>query len=105
MGFEGCTDDWGREGREGGGLGANFTLRGFLEVLELLVPGQSLLLAHSPVDGNCWEVLLNQKLRQGHATLHRLDEDDHLVELQHIEKLKEFPVLLRVLQLDIVLPQ
>ena len=29
----------------------------------------------------------------------------HLVELQHIKKLEQLPVLLRVLQLDIVLPQ
>merc|ERR1712203_775251 len=76
-----------------------------LEVLELLVPGQPLLLAHPPVDGDGGEVLLNQQLSQGHAALHRLDEDDHLVELQHIKKLKQLPVLLRVLQLDVVLPQ
>merc|ERR1719318_2554734 len=34
-----------------------------------------------------------------------IDEDDDLVEFQHIQKLKQLPVLLRVLQLDIVLPQ
>merc|ERR1719264_2520225 len=76
-----------------------------LEVLELLIPGQPLLLAHPPVDGDGGEVLLNQQLSQGHAALHRLDENNHLVELQHIKKLKQLPVLLRVLQLDIVLPQ
>merc|ERR1719336_2444938 len=76
-----------------------------LEVLELLVPGKPLLLAHAPVDGDGREVLLNQQLGQCHAPLHRLDEDHHLVELQHIQELKELAVLLRVLQLDVVLPQ
>ena len=42
------------------------------------IPGQPLLLAHAPVDGDGWEVLLNQQLRQGHAPLHRLDKDHHL---------------------------
>merc|ERR1719323_656550 len=74
-----------------------------LEDLELLVPGEPLLLAHAPVDGDGREVLLNQQLGQCHAPLHRLDEDHHLVELQHIQELKELAVLLRVLQLDVVL--
>ena len=30
---------------------------------------------------------------------------NHLVELQHVKELKELPVLLGVLQLDVVLPQ
>ena len=42
------------------------------------LPGQPLLLAHPPVDGDGGEVLLNQQLGQGHAALHRLDEDNHL---------------------------
>ena len=29
----------------------------------------------------------------------------HLVKLQHIKELKQLPILLRVLQLDVVLPQ
>merc|ERR1719361_1316118 len=76
-----------------------------LEVLELLVPGQPLLLAHAPVDSDGGEVLLDQQLRQRHASLHGLDEDHHLVKLQHVKQLKELPVLLRVLQFDVVLPQ
>ena len=49
-----------------------------LEVLELLVAGESLLLVHSPVDGDGGEVLLDQELGEGHATLDALDEDDDL---------------------------
>merc|ERR1712106_268449 len=33
------------------------------------------------------------------------DEDNNLVKFEHIEKFKQLPVLLRILQLDIVLPQ
>ena len=53
-----------------------------LEILELLVPRQSLLLSHPPVDGDGWEVLLNQELGQSHATLDRLHKNDNL-EIKH----------------------
>jgi len=49
-----------------------------LEVLELLVPGEALLLSHASVDGDGREVLLCEKLGQGHAALYGLDEYDHL---------------------------
>ena len=49
-----------------------------LEILELLVSGQSLLLSHAAVDGNRGKVLLDEKLGQGNTPLDRLDEDDHL---------------------------
>ena len=49
-----------------------------LEILELLVAGEPLLLVHAAVDGDGREVLLDQQLRQGHATLHALHEDHHL---------------------------
>ena len=42
------------------------------------IPRQPLLLAHSPVDGDGGEVLLDQQLGKGHASLDRLDEDHHL---------------------------
>ena len=71
----------------------------------LLIPAESLLLAHAPVDGNGGEVLLYEELGEGNTPLDRLDKDDDLVEFQHIQKLKQLPVLLRVLQLDIVLSQ
>ena len=76
-----------------------------LEILERLVARQTLLLAHAPVNGDRGEVLLDQELRQGHAPLDRLDEDDHLVELQDVEQVEQLPVLLRILELDVVLPQ
>ena len=59
-----------------------------LEILELLVPRQPLLLIHATVDGDGREVLLNQQLGQGSTSLHTLDKDDHLVELQNVQKLK-----------------
>ena len=43
-----------------------------------MVPRQALLLVHAPVDGDGGEVLLDEELREGHAPLHALDEDDHL---------------------------
>ena len=49
-----------------------------LEILELLISGESLLLSHPSVYGNSWEILFYQQLRQGHTSLHRLDEDDDL---------------------------
>ena len=38
----------------------------------------------------------DQWLGQRHALLHRLHEDDHLVELEHAQQLKQLPVLLGV---------
>merc|ERR1719237_716083 len=76
-----------------------------LEVLELLVAGEPLLLVHAAVDGDGREVLLDQQLRKGHAPLHAFHEDNHLVELEGVEELEELPVLLRVLELDVVLLQ
>ena len=49
-----------------------------LEILELLISGESLLLAHPPVYGDGWEVLFYQQLRQGDTSLDRLHEDDDL---------------------------
>lgn len=40
-----------------------------LKVLELLIARQTLLLRHGTVDSDRWEVLLNEKLSQGHASL------------------------------------
>ena len=68
-----------------------------LEILELLVSGESLLLVHAPMDGNGGEVLLDEQLGQSHATLDALHEDDHLVELQDVQQLEQLSVLLCVL--------
>merc|ERR1712038_622590 len=76
-----------------------------LEILELLIARQSFFLRHSTMNGNGREILLDQKLSEGHATLYRLDEDYNLVEFQYIQKLKELAILLRVLQLDVMLLQ
>ena len=60
-----------------------------LEIFKLLVSRQPLFLVHSPVDSDGWEVLLDQELSQGGAALNALDENHHLVELQHVQQLKK----------------
>lgn len=60
-------------------------------------------LIHTPVDADGWEVLLVQQLCEGHTSLHGLDKDDHLVELQGIQEVKQFAVLLAILQLYVML--
>lgn len=55
------------------------------------------------MNGDGREILLHQQLSQSNTTLHGLHEDHHLVELQHIQEVKELSVLLVVLQLDVVL--
>ena len=45
-----------------------------------LVPGEPLLLAHAPMNGDGGEVLLDQQLGHGNTALHRLHEDHHLGE-------------------------
>ena len=57
------------------------------------------------MDGDGGEVLLDQQLGEGGASLHGLDEDHDLVELEDVEQLEQFPVLLGVFELDIVLLQ
>ena len=59
-------------------LFSSFVSAHLLEVLELLVPGEPLLLAHPPVDGYGREVLLDQQLGQCHTPLDTLHKDDHL---------------------------
>jgi hypothetical protein len=49
-----------------------------LEILELLVPGQPLLLSHSSVNSNGWEILFNEKLSKSHASLYRFNKDHNL---------------------------
>ena len=86
---------------------------------------QPLFLRHSSVDADRGEVLLHQQLVEGHTALDSLDEDDHLevrqmnmhitkpdlaahrhqylVELKQIKEVKQLPVLLTLLQFDVVL--
>ena len=40
-----------------------------------------------------WEILFDEKLGQGHTTLHGLDEDHDLVELQCVGEVVQPPVL------------
>lgn len=76
-----------------------------LEIFELLVLRQTFLLGHSTVNCDGGEVLVGQERGQSLASLHRLHENDDLVELEHVEELEEFFVLLVLLQLDVVLLQ
>lgn len=74
-----------------------------LEVLERLVTADTLGLLQRPVDGNRREVLLAQQVAERDTSLHRLDEDDDLVELEIVEQLEQVFVLLLLGELDIVL--
>lgn len=93
-----------------------------LEVLELLVALDTdrlsgyescelgdghlpLLLTNTGVDRSTGEVALAQKLVKLCATQSRANEDDNLVELQLIEKVVKFPVLLTLVELHVVLLQ
>ena len=49
-----------------------------LEILELLVSGESLLLSHASVNGDGGEILLYEELGQGNTSLHGLHKDDDL---------------------------
>jgi hypothetical protein len=55
------------------------------------------------VDGDCGEILFDEELRQRDAALHTFHENDHLVELEDVEQLKQLAVLFRILELDIML--
>mmetsp|Transcript_110391 Transcript_110391/g.216445 ORF Transcript_110391/g.216445 Transcript_110391/m.216445 type:complete len:296 (-) Transcript_110391:322-1209(-) len=77
----------------------------FLELLELLVPGNPLLLRQARVDRDRREVALNEELVQRHGTLHGLHKDHYLVELQSVEAVVQLPVLLLFGQLHVVLQQ
>jgi hypothetical protein len=74
-----------------------------LEVLEQLVPLETLFLVHRTVNVNGGKVLLFQQGRQGNATLDRFDEDDDLVELQRIQQIEQLAIFLRLAQFDVVL--
>ena len=74
-----------------------------LEIFELSVAGDAFLLRHGAVDGDGREVLLHKKVGESTATLHRFDEDDDLVELQRVEEIEEFTVLLVVLEFYVML--
>lgn len=74
-----------------------------LELLELLVTLDTLLLAHTRVDGDGGEVALSEELVELGATESRLDEDDDLVVLQLVKEVVELAVLLSLCELDVVL--
>ena len=93
-----------------------------LELLELLVPLDTvemlarseprrhmwdipLLLADTRVDRSTREVALAEKPIEFRAALSRTDKDDDLVELQAVEKIVQFAVLLTLIELDVELLQ
>ena len=76
-----------------------------LEVLEGLVELDALRVLDARVDGHRGEVALLQQLVELDGALHRLDEDDDLVELEGVEELVELAVLLVLGELDVVLLQ
>jgi len=76
-----------------------------LKVLEETVPLESLLLVHASVDVDGGEVLVFQELVECDASLHALDKDDDLVELERVEQVEELSVLLLFLELAVVLSE
>merc|ERR1712212_393469 len=56
-----------------------------LEVLEELVPLETLFLVHCTVNVNSREILLLQEGRKRNATLDRFDKDDNLVEFAGVQ--------------------
>ena len=71
--------------------------------LEILVHLDALLLLHARMNRDRREVALLKQLVELDGALNRLDEDNHLVELERIEQLVELAVLLVLGQLDVVL--
>jgi len=55
------------------------------------------------VNGNTWKVALRQQSVQLRCSLGALDEDDDLIELQLVEEVIQLPVLLFLVEFDIVL--
>lgn len=74
-----------------------------LELLELLVSGNSLLLGNTRVHRGTGESVSIEDLRQAVSSRGRLDEDDNLVELEVVEQVAELSVLGLLLNVDIVL--
>lgn len=74
-----------------------------LELLELLVSGNSLLLGNTRVHRGTGESVSIEDLRQAVSSGGRLDEYDNLVELEVVEQVAELSVLGLLLNVDIVL--
>merc|ERR1719327_1056207 len=79
--------------------------RMLLEVLEVLVSGNTFLLAHARVDAPRREVALREQAVQLRRPRDLRDENHDLVEVQGIEQVIELAVLLGLLELDVVLLQ
>ena len=62
-----------------------------------------LFLGEGSVDADSGEILFGEKLGECHTSLYGPDEDNNLVELQQIQKVEQFPVLLALLQFYVVL--
>lgn len=74
-----------------------------LEVLKLLVAGDTRSLLHLAMDADAGKVALDQKLVKLLGTTNRLDKDADLVELENIEEIIKIASLFTILQLDKVL--
>jgi hypothetical protein len=74
-----------------------------LEFLELSVFLNPFFLFDSGVDAQAGEVALDQELVELGRAGNRVDEDDELVELEGVEEIDEFPVLLVLCQSHVVL--
>ena len=62
-------------------------------------------LRETSVDGDGWEIAFTQQSVQFGCSTDTLDKDDDLVELQGVEQVVEFTILLSFLETDVVLLQ
>jgi hypothetical protein len=76
-----------------------------LEGLKICVALDPLVLLETTVDRDRWEVLLFENMIEHLSALHRLDENDHLVELKTVEKVCQLLDLFFLLEFDEVLLQ
>lgn len=76
-----------------------------LELLELLVSGNSLLLGDTRVHSSAGEAVSVEDLRQTVGSRGGLDENNHLVELEVVEQIAELSVLGLLVNVDKVLLQ
>lgn len=76
-----------------------------LELLELLVLLDTIILLHARVDAHGWEVALLEEAIQFDRAADLANEDNNLVEVERVQKVAKFAVLLVLLEFNVVLDQ
>lgn len=76
-----------------------------LVLLEFVVPVEALLLVQTAVDRHRREVALAQQLVELLCSSHAVDENNNLIEVQHVQQIVQLAVLLLLAQFHVVLLQ